>query len=102
MLGDKDVDAVVGHLVSVVDRWYIAPLNVPRAAPISQLQTALSNRMLNVEGGEGTVEVLDETVHVFENVPAAHHAALAASKNEDVIVVCGSFHTVAAILNETV
>ena len=98
MLGDKDIDAVVGHLTSLVDRWYLAPLDVPRAAPLSQLQTALSNKM----SSENANEIQDETVNVFEDVPAAHRAALAASEKEDVIVVCGSFHTVAAVLGDTV
>lgn len=93
MLRDKDIDAVVGHLTSLVDRWYIAPLDVPRAAPLSQLQAALSN--------EGTNAVPADAVEAFENVPAAHRAALTASETDDVIVVCGSFHTVAAVLGDT-
>lgn len=89
MLADKDIDAVVGHLKSQVDHWYLAALDVPRAAPLSQLRAALS-------------DVPDESVEVFDDAPAAHRAALAASAKEDVIVVCGSFHTVAAALADTV
>ena len=94
MLADKDMAAVVGHLKSQVDYWYLAPLDVPRGASLVQLQAALLH--------EGTKEARDETVNVFENVPAARRAALAASEKEDVIVVCGSFHTVAAVLADTV
>lgn len=90
MLADKDIDAVVEHLAPLVDSWYLAPLDVPRAAPMAQLQAAL----LNV--------VPAERLAVFDDVSAAHQAALAASEKEDVIVVCGSFHTVAAVLADTV
>lgn len=90
MLADKDIDAVVGHLAAVVDRWYLASLTVPRAASGEQLQAAVQAR------------VPAEVVELFDTVQAAHQAALVASEKEDVIVVCGSFHTVAAVLADTV
>lgn len=86
MLTDKDIASVVGHLTALVDAWYLAPLDVPRAAPLSQLQAAFG----------------DETTEVFASVTAAHRAALAASEPQDLVVVCGSFHTVAAVLGDTV
>ncbi|MDT8384097.1 MAG: bifunctional tetrahydrofolate synthase/dihydrofolate synthase [Gammaproteobacteria bacterium] len=86
MLTDKDIASVVGHLTALVDVWYLAPLDVPRAAPLSQLQAAFG----------------DETTEVFASVTAAHRAALAASEPQDLVVVCGSFHTVAAVLGDTV
>jgi dihydrofolate synthase/folylpolyglutamate synthase len=98
MLADKDINAVVGHLASLADHWFLAPLDVPRAASLAQLQAALLDEKWN----EVTAKVTNETVDVFGDVPAAYRAALAASEKEDLIVVCGSFHTVAAVLGDTV
>jgi dihydrofolate synthase/folylpolyglutamate synthase len=98
MLTDKDIDAVVGYLAPLVDHWFLAPLDVPRAASLSQMQAAL----LSKKRVEVSAEVTNETVDVFDDVPAAYQAALAASAKEDLIVVCGSFHTVAAVLDEAV
>ena len=90
MLADKDIAAVTAHLKPLVDYWYLAPLGVPRAASLSQLQIALQG----------------EAVAVFDSVLLAYKAASGAagesSENEDRIVVCGSFHTVAAVLGDTV
>ena len=41
MLSDKDIDSVVNLLKNTVIKWKIAPLTVPRAASIEQLETAL-------------------------------------------------------------
>jgi dihydrofolate synthase/folylpolyglutamate synthase len=98
MLADKDIAAVTTHLKPLVDCWYLAPLEVPRAAPLSQLQTALQGEV---------VKIFDS---VFLAYNAAYNAAYKAadgvvdesSENEDLIVVCGSFHTVAAVLGDTV
>jgi dihydrofolate synthase/folylpolyglutamate synthase len=82
MLGDKDIEAVIDCLRPCVDDWYLAPLTVPRAAPVARLQQALAN----------------QPVAVFDSVAAAHAAAVAASSTTDRVVVAGSFYTVAAVL----
>ena len=41
MLADKDIKSVVDLLKPTVLHWKIAELNVPRAAPIQQLNDAL-------------------------------------------------------------
>jgi dihydrofolate synthase/folylpolyglutamate synthase len=84
MLADKDIRAVVECLRPQVDHWYLAPLTVPRAASLSQLQATV---------GEG---------RGFDSVAAAYAAALADSAPQDRIVVAGSFYTVAAALAQTV
>lgn len=82
MLDDKDIEAVIACLRPCVDDWYLASLAVPRAAPVARLQQALAG----------------QPVAVFDTVPAAHAAALAASSATDRVVVAGSFYTVAAVL----
>ena len=81
MLADKDIDAVVNLLKHRILTWKIAALAVPRAAEISQLQSALT----------------DETVAQYENIQVAFQSALAETKNNQLILVCGSFHTLEAV-----
>ncbi len=86
MLADKDMAALADNLRGQVDHWYLAPLDVPRGATVTQLQAALG----------------DVVSSGFDSVPAALAAARQASTPEDRIVVLGSFYTVAAALAQTV
>jgi dihydrofolate synthase / folylpolyglutamate synthase len=81
MLADKDVQSVVELLKPQVQMWKIAPLTVPRAAEVTQLQSALH----------------DQPVETFETVQAAFHSALDKANNNQLILVCGSFHTLEAV-----
>ncbi|WP_089606482.1 bifunctional tetrahydrofolate synthase/dihydrofolate synthase [Acinetobacter piscicola] len=81
MLSDKDINSVVKLLKNTVLKWKIAPLTVPRAASMEQLQTALQG----------------ETVEQFNCVQAAFQSALADTENNQLILVCGSFHTLEAV-----
>lgn len=81
MLADKDVNSVVALLKEHVLMWKIAQLNVPRAADITQLDAAL----------EG------ETVQHFDSVQLAFKSALDETNNNQLILVCGSFHTLEAV-----
>ncbi|AWL28138.1 bifunctional tetrahydrofolate synthase/dihydrofolate synthase [Acinetobacter defluvii] len=81
MLADKDIESVIALLKNTVLKWKIAPLTVARAASMDQLRSALQN----------------ETVEQFENVQAAFLSALEETKNNQLILVCGSFHTLEAV-----
>jgi dihydrofolate synthase / folylpolyglutamate synthase len=81
MLADKDIHSVVKLLKNSVFTWKIAPLTAPRAASMQQLESALQ----------------DEAVQQFKNVQAAFQSALKESKNNQLILVCGSFHTLEAV-----
>lgn len=83
MLQDKDIEAVVALAKPIVTHWHIAalPVAVARAARLSQLQAAL-----------GTACRTD-----YPDVAAALQGAYAASDAQDLIVVCGSFHTLDAV-----
>lgn len=81
MLADKDIRAVVDVLKPTITSWNIAALDVPRAAPLEQLLNAL----------EG------QTVTIFGKMTEAFQSAIEQTKNNQLILVCGSFHTLEAI-----
>lgn len=81
MLTDKDINSVAQLLKDTVLMWKIAPLTVPRAATIHQLDEALK----------------DQNLQHFESVKLAFKSALDESKNNQLILVCGSFHTLEAV-----
>lgn len=80
MLHDKDIAGTLACLEDVVDSWYCAPLEGPRGATAEQLREHLR---------AGTV---------FTSVVQAWHAAMADAAPEDTVLVCGSFHTVAHVM----
>ncbi|WP_367105693.1 bifunctional tetrahydrofolate synthase/dihydrofolate synthase [uncultured Psychrobacter sp.] len=85
MLGDKDIAHVVERLTAaglLITDWYVAEIDHPRAASIEQLQTALLSYVDNTQ------------VHIYTDLQQATQAVLDNSLVEDLIVVCGSFHTI--------
>jgi dihydrofolate synthase / folylpolyglutamate synthase len=84
MLGDKDVAGVVAALCGVFDRWYIAPLEGARAAPVTDLAAILA--------------AAGCTVKVHSSVTEAWHAACCDANAADTIAAFGSFYTVAAVV----
>ncbi|MBW7469977.1 bifunctional tetrahydrofolate synthase/dihydrofolate synthase [Marinobacter sp. F4218] len=81
-LGDKDVEGVFDAMKSVVDKWWLAGLDVPRG---------LSSDMLGDRAaGAGLSECRQA-----ETVDAAITAAQASARPQDLIVIFGSFFTVA-------
>jgi len=82
MLHDKDIAGTLACLSEVVDSWYCAPLEGPRGATAEQLMEHLR---------EGAV---------YATVAQAWHAAMADATPEDTVLVCGSFHTVAHVMEE--
>ena len=82
MLHDKDIAGTLACLQPVVDRWYCAPLEGPRGATAEQL-----------------VEHLRDGA-VCATVAQAWRAAMADARPQDTVLVCGSFHTVAHVMEE--
>nr|WP_318384077.1 bifunctional tetrahydrofolate synthase/dihydrofolate synthase [uncultured Enterobacter sp.] len=80
MLHDKDIAGTLACLESRVDSWYCAPLEGPRGASAEQLLAHLKNG------------------RAWDNVEQAWRAAMADAKPEDTVLVCGSFHTVAHVM----
>ncbi|CAM3077044.1 Dihydrofolate synthase/folylpolyglutamate synthase [Klebsiella spallanzanii] len=82
MLHDKDIAGTLANLQTEVDDWYCAPLEGPRGATAEQLLEHLP------------------TGNVYTSVAQAWHAAMADARPEDTVLVCGSFHTVAHVMEE--
>lgn len=90
MLADKDIEKVVQRLTEAglpISEWFIAEIDYPRAASTEHLQGILVNH------------VGDAQVHEFERLQAATYTVRAASQPQDLIVVCGSFHTIGEALS---
>ena len=89
MLGDKDIDKVVQRLTAAglpISEWFIAEIDYPRAATTQQLESILVNYMDS------------DAIHVFDGLKSATNAVIEASEPQDLIVVCGSFHTIGEAL----
>ena len=85
MLADKDLQASLAPLVELVDRWFIGPLDVERAATAKQLQAA--------------AEITGLANYSIENsVEQAYQRAIEQQESGDWLIVFGSFHTVAKVL----
>lgn len=82
MLHDKDIGGTLACLAPQVDSWYCAPLEGPRGADAQALLVHL---------GEGKA---------YPSVVQAWHAAMADARQDDTVLVCGSFHTVAHVMDE--
>ncbi|AIR00512.1 bifunctional tetrahydrofolate synthase/dihydrofolate synthase [Pluralibacter gergoviae] len=82
MLHDKDIAGTLACLTPVVDAWYCAPLEGPRGATAEQL-------VEHLRSGK-----------VCATVAQAWRAAMADARPQDTVLVCGSFHTVAHVMEE--
>jgi len=80
MLHDKDIAGTLACLAPQVDNWYCAPLEGPRGATADQLIACLPD-------GQS-----------FASVVEAWQAALQQAQQQDIVLVCGSFHTVAQVM----
>ena len=82
---DKDITGVVAALHPRIDRWYIAPLGVARAAPLAQLTAAMQRAEVS-------------QYQTFPDLATAYHAACTDVQAQDRVLVFGSFYTVASVL----
>ena len=89
MLGDKDINKVVQCLTTAglpISDWFIAEIDYPRAASTEQLQDILAKH------------VNSDQIHTFARLLGATDAVMDGSQPQDLIVVCGSFHTIGEAL----
>jgi dihydrofolate synthase/folylpolyglutamate synthase len=86
MLRDKDIDGVCRALKDRISTWFAADLSVPRGAGAKVLADALASA-----GAAGDVLC-------FRNPLEAYAAARKRANENDRIVVFGSFHTVAEVM----
>jgi dihydrofolate synthase/folylpolyglutamate synthase len=86
MLADKDIAGVVQALGGQIDAWFVAGIQQVRGAPASVLQAILAKEAPSAE------------VRTFSDVKAAFQQARLSAKEDDRIIVFGSFYTVADVL----
>ena len=86
VMRDKDIAGMIQLISDVVDSWYLAPLQMPRAAAPEELSEILHNEGINrVQQG-------------FTNVTDACRAARQDSDTGDLLLVFGSFFLVSDYL----
>ncbi|MEQ9888189.1 bifunctional tetrahydrofolate synthase/dihydrofolate synthase [Pectobacterium zantedeschiae] len=80
MLSDKDIAGTLAHLTPLIDEWYCAPLEGPRGATAQQITEHLTRSQS------------------FPDVVTAWQQAMSEATEQDIVIVCGSFHTVAHVM----
>ena len=83
MLEDKDIQNTLGSLIDVVDSWFVAGLDVPRGAD----QEILVEHLKQL--GADTIQSFPEVVEAY---------AAAGQDKQAQTIVCGSFYTVAEVM----
>jgi len=83
MMADKDIAQVLAPFTNVIDHWHISTLNMDRAASVEQLAEHLSTNQ--------------QRYNCFDNINDAYKMANDNAQENDLIVVFGSFFTVAEI-----
>ncbi|WP_394130107.1 bifunctional tetrahydrofolate synthase/dihydrofolate synthase [Shewanella maritima] len=84
MLQDKDIDKVLSELSASIDNWLLVTLDNPRGASAKQLMDALP---------------VGITAQQFDTMEHAHQYVRTSIADDDVLIVFGSFFTVAAFHN---
>lgn len=85
VMADKDIQDMACSLASYTDIWYIAQVNVPRCMPAKEAAEQIPKSGVK------------QPVKLFGSVEEAYEKACKDSTAGDLIVVTGSFYTVAAI-----
>lgn len=86
MMKDKEIKGVIEIIKSVINHWYIAPINNPRAASQSFMQECFSK------------SILDNVSFDHNNFSEAYSAAEKNAKKGDLILIFGSFFLVSEYL----
>ena len=87
MLADKDKVAVLNEVSSVIDCWYLAGLNCFRGDKVENLAKSMDNVQTNAP------------VEYYQTVDEALENVLPQLDSKAVLVIFGSFFTVAAAIN---
>lgn len=87
MLADKDIGTVTGLMAELDARWYVSRVGDARSAEARDLHDHLR--------GHGVT-----SVSCHETVTAAYEAACAAAGDDTLVLVTGSFFTVADVLTQ--
>ena len=87
MLRDKKISPCIEMLREVVDEWFVTTFKHPRALSLNELKSVFKN--------------LEKAVDVtyYESVDLAYQAAHECAENKDVVLVCGSFFLLSALVD---
>jgi dihydrofolate synthase/folylpolyglutamate synthase len=85
MMADKDTNGFYQALESVVDFWYITQFDDQRSMPAEQLRFKLNS----IHGSKN--------IQIIDNIELAYRQACDLNNPDDLILVTGSFFTVAAV-----
>ena len=83
MLKDKDITSTIAEMQSLVDTWYFGALSGPRAATGGEIQELTKGLALDS--------------NCFDNVGKAYTMATNEASSDELVLVFGSFFTVAEI-----
>lgn len=92
MLADKDIDHVVQLLVDSklpIKTWHVAEIDHPRAAPLKHLTEVLQQHN-------------QQNIITYDNLGVIGNEIVAVTTDKDLILVCGSFHTIGEVLQPLV
>ncbi|WP_071057903.1 bifunctional tetrahydrofolate synthase/dihydrofolate synthase [Pelistega sp. MC2] len=92
MLKDKDAVEVIQKFKGIVDYWYVTDLPGPRGRKGQELADIINTNLPKDSQGLPTVEVCASPEEAYQKVKEK-------AKNNDRIVVFGSFLTVSAVLD---
>ena len=89
VLQDKQIHEITSALAGQVDRWFVCDLPVARAASAARVKEILLE------------QAASKHVDVFENVASGFAAAQEAARENDRILLFGSFYTVSQALKSS-
>lgn len=85
MLGDKDIRGVIAEVKPEIDEWFISGISERRGAPREHIEGELQRQDV-------------KHVQAFSTIAEAYVAAMERARDDDRILVFGSFHTVGDVL----
>ena len=89
VMRDKQIHEIASALAGQVDRWFVCDLPVARAAPAASVRDVLLQQAASMQ------------VDVFDNVATGFAAAREAARENDRILLFGSFYTVSQALKSS-
>jgi len=92
IMDDKDIDAVIAPMASIIDHWCVTRLDSPRSADPAALAEKIAElKPAGAKAGDFSVTAFDSPADAYAN-------ALSRVEENDRIVVFGSFYTVAGVM----
>ncbi|HSW70795.1 MAG TPA: cyanophycin synthetase, partial [Gammaproteobacteria bacterium] len=88
MLADKDLSGSLREIKNQIDEWHVAPLQVARGASQEKLKKAFEAEKIT-------------SVYFYASIQEAQQAARSVTRENDRLLIFGSFHVVAQCRNKS-